>query len=209
MYIKTVPLGAISANCYVICDEETKLGAVVDPGDFNSRLLQEITASGMKELKYILCTHAHFDHVEGAGRLKEKYPDAKILVGAEDAHALNDGVLSLAKNFGMPFYPCVADKTLKDGDIIELGEISFKVIASPGHTPGGVLYYSEDNKVVFTGDTIFKGSIGRTDFYGGDSATIMNSLKKIKRLPGDCVIFSGHGERTTVEYEMKYNMFLR
>lgn len=209
MYIKTVPLGAMSANCYVICDEETKIGAVIDPGEFSSRLLQEIVASGMKELKYILCTHGHFDHVEGAGRLKEKYPDAEILIGADDAPALNDGYLSLATWFGAPFYPCVADKSLKDGDKIEVGGITLKVIATPGHTPGGVLYYDEVNKVVFTGDTVFKGSVGRTDFFGGDSATLMKSVKKLKLLPKDCTVLSGHGEKTTIEHELKYNMFLR
>lgn len=209
MYVKAIPLGPVSANCYIICDEKTKIGAVIDPGDYNAVLLKEIVASGMKELKYILCTHSHFDHVSGAGRLKEKYPDAKILVGQEDAHALNDAVFSLAAFFGAPFYPCVSDKTLKDGDEIKIGDISFKIISTPGHSPGGVLYYSESEKTVFTGDTVFKGSVGRTDLYGGDTKTLTDSLKKIKKLPADCVIFSGHGEKTTVEHELKYNMFLR
>ncbi len=209
MYIKVLPLGPVIANCYIICDEKTKTGAVIDPGDYNNSLLKEIAASGMTELKYILCTHGHFDHVSGAGRLKEKYPDAEIIVGEKDATALNDSVLSLAAYFGAPFYPCVADKVLKDGDTIEIGDVSFKVISAPGHTEGGVMYYCEKEKVIFTGDTIFRGSVGRTDFFGGSISALMDTLKKIKKLPEDVNVYSGHGESTTIKHETEYNLYLR
>ena len=209
MYIKALVLGPVSANCYIICDEAAKVGAVIDPGDFNGTLLKEIRASGLNELKYIFCTHGHFDHIAGVGRLKEQYPGAQILVGEKDAAALNDSVLSLAAYFGAPFYPCIADKALKDGDTITMGNIDFKVIAAPGHTQGGVMYYCENEKAVFTGDTIFKGSVGRTDFFGGSMPTLMNTLKTIKKLPPDVDIYSGHGECTTVKNEKEYNMYLR
>lgn len=208
MYIKTIPMGPITANCYIICDEKTKTGAVIDPGDYNTILLRAITEAGIENLKYILCTHGHFDHVLGVAKLKEKYSEAKILIGAEDGAALSDETLSLGKYFGTPFQPCFADKLLKNGDVIEIGDISFEVISTPGHTPGGVLYYSRKDNVVFTGDTIFKESVGKTTFVGGSSAQLMKSLEKIKKLPEDCVIYSGHGEQTTVEHELKYNMFL-
>lgn len=208
MYIKAIVLGPVSANCYIICDEETKIGAVIDPGDYNSALLKEIENSGMKELKYILCTHAHFDHIAGAGRLKEKFPEAEIAVGVEDSSALNDDMLSLSAYFGAPFYPCVGDVLLKNGDTLAIGNISLNIISAPGHTPGGVLYYEKEKGVIFTGDTIFKGSVGRTDFPGGSGAVLMNTLKKIKNYPDECVIYSGHGEKTTIKYEKRFNMYL-
>ena len=208
MYIKIIPTGPLSANCYVICDEKTKIGAVIDPGDCKPVLLKAIEESGIENLKYILCTHGHFDHVTGVAKLKDKYADAEILIGAEDAGALNDEILSLGKYFRIPFQPCYADRLLKNGDIIEIGDIALEVISTPGHTPGGVLYYSRKENVVFTGDTIFKGSVGKTTFVGGDGAQLMKSLEKIKNLPEDCIIYSGHGEKTTVGHELKYNMFL-
>ena len=207
MLIKTIPLGYLSANCYIICDENTKIGAVIDPGDCTPELLRIIKSSGIENLKYIFCTHGHFDHISGVAKLKEIYKDAQVLIGTEDAPALSDETLSLGKYFGA-FKPCYADRTLKDGDVVELGETTFRIIATPGHTPGGVLYYSQKDNVVFTGDTIFKESVGKTTFAGGSASELMKSLERIKRLPTDCVILSGHGEETTVGHELKYNMFL-
>ena len=209
MYIKGIALGPVSANCYIVCDEKTKIGAVIDPGDYNVALLKEIEKAGIEELKYILCTHAHFDHISGVGRLKEKFPEAKIAVGVEDSRFLNDGYLNLALYFGAPFYPCVADKELKNGDKLQIGNIELSVISAPGHSPGGVLYYEKEQGFLFTGDTIFRGSIGRTDFYGGDAPTLMNTLNKIKNYPDECVIYSGHGEKTTIKHEKQYNMYLK
>ena len=207
MQIKTIPLGYLNANCYIICDSRTKIGAVIDPGDCTAELLNTIKSSGMENLKYIFCTHGHFDHVSGVARLKDIYKDAQVLIGAEDAPALSDEALSLGKFFS-DFKPCYADRKLKNGDEVEMGETILRVISSPGHTPGGMLYYSPKDNVVFTGDTIFKESVGKTTFVGGNAAELMKSLEKIKKLPSDCVILSGHGEATTLEHELKYNMFL-
>ena len=208
MYIKGFAIGPVSANCYVICDDKTKIGAVIDPGDFNGLLLKEIEKAGIEELKYILCTHAHFDHIAGAGRLKERFPEAKIAVGLEDSAALNDERLSLAAYFGAPCNPCVADEELKNGDVVTVGSLSFNIISAPGHTVGGVLYYEKKQGVLFTGDTLFKGSVGRTDFPGGSSVVLMNTLKKIKNLPEECAVYSGHGDKTTIKHEKNYNMYL-
>lgn len=207
MQIKTIPLGHLSANCYVICDEKTNIGGVIDPGDCTPVLLDLIKRSGIENLKYILCTHGHFDHISGVAKLKEIFKDAQVLIGVEDAPALSDETLSLGKYFGN-FTPCYADKPLKNGDVVEIGETELCVISTPGHTPGGVLYYSKKDNIVFTGDTIFKESVGKTTFAGGSAPELMKSLEKIKNLPADCVILSGHGESTTVEHELKYNMFL-
>ncbi len=207
MYIKVLPLGPVSANCYVVCDDN-KIGAIIDPGDYNGVLESAITYSGMKELKYIICTHCHFDHVSGVGRLKEKYPDAIVVAGREDAPALSDAVLSAAADFDLPFYPCYADKTVENGDILPLGDLTLEIISTPGHTKGGIIIYCPQEKVAFTGDTLFKGSVGRTDLYGGSHAQLMESVKKIKQFTNDTVLFCGHGESTTVDRELMYNFYL-
>ena len=207
MNIKSVCLGPVSANCYVFCSENGE-GAVVDPGDYNFQLERVITECGIKTLKYIICTHSHFDHVSGVGRLKEKYPDAQVVVGAEDAPALGDAFLSAAADFGLPFYPCYADKAVADGDSLNIGDLKFNVIATPGHTKGGIILYCEEGKIAFTGDTLFKGSVGRTDLFGGNHAQLMESIKKIKKLAPDTVLLCGHGESTTVAREMMYNFYL-
>lgn len=207
MYIKVIPLGPVSANCFIVCSDD-KIGAVIDPGDYNPLFEKAISESGMKELKYIICTHSHFDHISGVGRLKEKYTKATVVVGAEDEASLSDPYLSACAVFGLDFYPCYADKTVKDGDILQLGDVSFSVIHTPGHTLGGIVLYCPQEKAAFTGDTLFKGSVGRTDLYGGNHTELMNSVKKLKKLPCDTVFYCGHGESTTLEQELKYNFYL-
>ncbi len=207
MNIKSICLGPISANCYAFCDEKGE-GAVVDPGDYNVQLEKVIEECGIKTLKYIICTHSHFDHVSGVGRLKEKHPDAQVVVGKEDAPALSDAVLSASADFGLVFYPCYADKTVVDNDVLIIGNILLKVVATPGHTKGSIVLHCEEEKIAFTGDTIFKESAGRTDFYGGSHVALMASLQKIKRFASDTILLCGHGENTTVENEIKYNPYV-
>lgn len=208
MYIKQFSMGLVTANCYILCDEVSKEGAVVDPGDYNTQLENEIILSGMKELKYILLTHGHFDHISGVARLKEKHPEAKVIVGIEDAPSLCDENLSLSKAFHFRSFPCVADHTVKNGDELSIGEKAFRVISAPGHTPGGVLYYFESENVLFTGDTLFKGSIGRTDLAGGDEKVLYDTLKKFRNFPPETAVCCGHGENTTISHELMYNFYL-
>ncbi len=207
MKLKILPLGHIEANCYILNGGDG-IGAVIDPGDCTAQLLSAIIESGIKNLKYIICTHGHFDHVSGVGRLKEKYPDAQVLIGAGDAFFLGSAEFSACAYFGIDFYPCSADKTLVDGEIIKIGDIELRVISAPGHSPGGVILYSEKDKVAFTGDTLFKGSVGRTDLHGGNHPQLMKSVKKVKSFPADTVLYPGHGESTTVAYECMYNFYL-
>lgn len=209
MYIKCVPAGAISANCFVLCDEKTKIGAIIDPGAYDFNVRKAIADSGIKELKYILCTHGHFDHVTGVAGLKESYPESMVCIGKEDAPCLSDGNLSMATYFGMPFLPCFADVELSDGDVITLGDKEITVVSAPGHTQGGVLYVLKDEKVIFSGDTLFCGSIGRTDLYGGDYSVLVKTLKKFRSFPEDFIVHTGHGESTTIGRELKTNFYLR
>lgn len=209
MYIKSLALGPVMANCYVIADLLSGEGAVIDPGDYNSLLELEIRKSGMKNLKYILCTHGHFDHVSGVGRLKEKYPEARVMIGSGDEGASSSPFLSVSEFFGAEFYPFSYDAVLKNGDEFALGSIEFKAIASPGHTPGGMLFCAEKENALFTGDTLFCGSIGRTDMPGGDSMALIGTLRKFREFPETMRIYSGHGEMTDIKTELKFNPYLR
>jgi glyoxylase-like metal-dependent hydrolase (beta-lactamase superfamily II) len=204
MLIKTLPLGPVSANCYIIGDGD--YGAVIDPGDYNVHLVDAILKSGIKKLEYIICTHGHFDHIAGVKKLKERFPDAKIVIGEGDAPCLGDNHLSAAAFFGMEIDFCNADVTVKDGDVLNIGSIPFRIISMSGHTVGGIMIYSQEQKVAFTGDTLFKGGFGRTDLPGGSHAELVKSCKKIKNLSTDTVLYCGHGESTTVERELKYNV---
>ena len=208
MYIKALSLGVVSANCYIISDGSGN-GAVIDPGDYTLALKKEIANAGITNLCYILCTHGHFDHISGVAQLKEKYPESQVVCGVEDAPALSSPVFSLAEAFGLPFNPCFADKTVKNGDELYVGSLNIKVIGAPGHSLGGVVYYFPEENVMFTGDTLFKGSIGRTDLYGGDYSTLLKTLSKFRDYPADTLVYSGHGEKTSIAYELKYNPYIR
>ena len=159
MFLERVLVGRLVTNCYVICDEQSGIGAVIDPGMFSAEVKNAIERSGMKELKYILCTHGHFDHICGVAKLKKAYPEAKVCIGKEDTPYLADGRLSMATAFKLDFEPCVPDVEFSHGDTFSIGDIAIRVFAAPGHTPGGVLYVLNDEKCIFTGDTLFKGYV--------------------------------------------------
>ena len=141
-------------------------------------------------------------------KLKEKYPEAIVVVCEPDAPALYDSFLSGAAVFGLELYPCKADKCVNDGDTLSFGKSEISVIATPGHTLGSAVFYIESENLAFAGDTLFKNSVGRTDLYGGSYPQLMNSLKKLKKLPPETVLICGHGESTTMERELMYNSYL-
>jgi hydroxyacylglutathione hydrolase len=205
LIIKELAVGPIMANCFIVGCERTKSAVVIDPGDEANKILMALAQSKLT-VKYILNTHGHFDHVGGNQKMKDA-THAEILIHKADAPML--GMLS---SFGASFGLNVdnsppADRTIDEGDKITFGDITLKVIHTPGHSPGGVSFYTDG--IVFVGDTLFAGSIGRTDFPGGDFNTLIASIKN-KLFPlGDAVrVYTGHGPSTTIGAEKRYNPFL-
>ncbi len=199
MKIKRIPAGVYAANCYIIVDEETKTCVVMDPGGDAEDLIKDIKNTDA-EVKYILLTHGHADHTEAAVELKEEFK-APLCISAEDYKMVENSEFMYGNIGGK------IDKYISEGDILNVGTMAIKCIHTPGHTPGGVCFLFEDS--VFTGDTLFAGSIGRTDFAGGDFETIIKSIKdKLMILPDEIKVFPGHGPESSIGKERMHNPFL-
>jgi glyoxylase-like metal-dependent hydrolase (beta-lactamase superfamily II) len=205
LIIKTLAVGPIQANCHILGCEETLAAAIIDPGDESDRILHALAESSLTA-KLIINTHGHFDHVSANKRLKE-VTGAPILIHSLDAPML-DQLSSSAAAWGFTSDNSPKpDKELNDGDEVEFGHTSLKVIHTPGHTPGGIALYAPD--FVFVGDTLFAGSIGRTDFPGGSFKTLKESIRKKLFGLGDHVkVYTGHGPATTIGEERRANPFV-
>ena len=194
------------ANCYLVIDEESKKGFIVDPGGFDQVLRKTIDDETI-ELVYIILTHGHSDHIEGVPEYKRLFPDAKVVCAEDERPMLADPHLNFTGFMGRGGLSLEPDVTVKEGDLITVGNMSFKVLMTPGHTPGGMCLYGEG--VLFSGDTLFHASIGRTDFPGGSYGQIIDSIqRKLFVLPDETRVFPGHEGETTIGYEKKYNPFL-
>lgn len=205
MIIEFMPVGPIMANCYIVGCKETNEAVVIDPGDDADKILLKLADLKLK-VKYIINTHGHFDHV-GANRKMKEATKAELLIHALDAPML-ESLSQAAALFGLKSENSPPpDKTIDDGDIITFGNISMKVIHTPGHSPGGISLYA--NGFLFVGDTLFQGSIGRTDLPGGNFNTLKTSIQS-KLFPlGDKIrVFTGHGPETSIGREKKYNPFV-
>lgn len=207
MIIQTLTVGPIMANCFVVGCEQTRSAAVIDPGDETDRILAELAASRLT-LDHIINTHGHFDHVGGNRRLKDA-TGADLMIHRLDTPMLNSLSASAAA-WGLSAEDSPSpDRTLEEGDTIAFGTIAFTVIHTPGHTPGGISLHSDD--IVFVGDTLFAGSIGRTDFPGGNYETLISSIHNKLFVLGDGVrVFCGHGPETTIgrEKQRRVNPFV-
>ena len=203
--IKCFVVGMIATNCYLIEDEATGALAVIDPGDHSDELIAELDSRGGK-LDYILLTHGHYDHVIGVAELCDRYHPAVCAAEAE-MELLQKGLYNLSSVHNIRINSFVVDRMLNDGDIIMLGETEIRFINTPGHTVGSGCYIADD--CIFSGDTIFCESIGRTDFPTSSMRSMMKSVERIKNLEGDYAIYPGHEMFTTLEHERKYNPFMQ
>lgn len=198
MIIKAIPAGIYDANCYIVMDEKTKDAVVLDPGGDGEMLERAIKDMGAN-VKSILLTHGHMDHVGGVEYLSDRLNVPFYISKIDEEYMEKDNyVFGSIRN---------ANGYLEDGNDLSFGSLNIKVIATPGHTKGGLCFLIEDK--LFTGDTLFQGSIGRTDFIGGSFPEIINSIKtKLLPLGDEIEVYPGHGPKSSIGYEKGYNMYL-
>lgn len=207
MIITTLPVGLIQTNCYVVGCEETKEGAIIDPGGHPERILAEVERQGLT-IRYVLDTHAHFDHTDANGA---------VVAATGATLALHPGDLPLLKaSGGATFFGLQAetspppDLELADGDELAVGNLRFRVLHTPGHTPGHVCFYEESDGVLFDGDVLFYRGVGRTDLPGGSWPQLMDSIQRVLfALPDETAVYSGHGQATTIGQEKQLNPWLQ
>lgn len=202
MKLESLTVGLIGTNCYLLWDESAgNAAAIVDPGGSADLILNKIKQEKL-DVKMILLTHGHFDHVMGVPDLLEAYPDLPVYITETDYPEARDG-----GQFGYRMGEVSSAQFYDEGDTVELGRLKIDVLRTPGHTPGSVTLRVED--VLLTGDTLFCGSCGRTDFPGGSYADMQRSLKRLADLPGDYRVYPGHEGSTTLDYERRYNPFMQ
>ncbi|MTV49719.1 MBL fold metallo-hydrolase [Heliobacillus mobilis] len=206
MIIRSMETGMLGANCYLVICEETKETVIIDPGDEGERILNRVNEEKAKVIA-IINTHGHGDHI-GANRFLKEATGAPLMCHENDAPKLVEAGKNLSLYIGVPISSPPPDRFLQEGDIIEIGStIRLEVLHTPGHTAGGICLKGEG--VVFTGDTLFAGSIGRTDFPGGSFEEIIRSINtKLLSLADNTVVYSGHGPTSTIGEEKRSNPFL-
>lgn len=188
-------------NCYIVEDEESKETMVIDPGGEAEKIIDMLDTLGIDKLKYIYLTHCHGDHFGAILEVKAK-KGGKVLIHRDDAEGLYNPEISLTYYIGMADIELEADSRVDEGDIIHLGNLEFKVIHTPGHTKGGTCLYCKEEGLLFSGDTLFKGTWGRTDLPTSSFPDIIESItKKLTILPDDTIVYPGHGRMTTIREE--------
>lgn len=198
MLIKTLPVGQLETNCYVVSNEETLGCVVIDPGDESNRILDYLEDNHLK-CEAIFLTHGHYDHTGAVEAVMEETGAPVYICPRDDAHTTGDRHYSYMLPEGGRYYD--------DGDVLRFAGLSFQILAVPGHTAGGVAIVCED--ALFTGDTLFRGSCGRTDLPGGDMEEEFRSLKRLCDLPGDYEVYPGHMDSSSLERERNFNYYCR
>ena len=206
MKIVNIPTGMLQANTYLVCDETSRLGFIVDLGGY-SKELKNIIEKNDIQIQYIVLTHGHGDHIGGVQEHLKDFPDAKVVCSRAEEKMLLDPELNEAHHFGPEKVSFKPDILVDDGDTLTVGNMTMKFIMTPGHTEGGMFILIDD--VLFSGDTLFCRSIGRTDLAGGDFRTIMESIKKkLFLLPDETQVLPGHMGPTTIGFEKENNPFV-
>ncbi|MFC1974542.1 MBL fold metallo-hydrolase [Chloroflexota bacterium] len=206
MILKKLEVGMVAANCYIIGSESTMEGMIIDPGGEPERILKSVKDLEI-DIKLIVVTHSHFDHIGALKEVKEA-TRAEVVIHTDEAKSLQRD-RSVNAMFGISFTPPPPpDRLLNGGDSIDIGDLHFLVLHTPGHSPGGICLLGEG--VVFTGDTLFNYGIGRYDLPGGNGSQLMNSIHtKLMVLPDNTIVYPGHGPDTTIGTERQANPFLR
>ncbi len=200
MYIQSIPVGMIGTNCYVLGDEATKSLAVIDPGDDAQDIENLVKKSGM-EVKMILLTHGHFDHVTAVPGLLKLHPGIPVYLNQKDLELAQE-----PSQFGNGIGSIETVKFYDEGDTVQLGQLSIQVLSTPGHTPGSVTLLC--GNAMFSGDTLFAGSCGRTDFPGGSYKQMTQSLRRLANLKGNYTVYPGHEGFSDLDHERRYNYFM-
>ena len=208
MFVVGLPLGALETNCWVVADDAGGPAVVVDPADDAPAILEAV---GNRAVSAIVLTHKHFDHI-GAVRELVAATGAPLLIHAADAAGLSDPQTTGGAQFGFMHTAPSPDRELADGDVLTAGQLRLTVLHTPGHTPGGICLLAEDlsegGPHLFSGDTLFAGSVGRTDFPGGDARALSSSIaRKLADLPAETIVHPGHGPDTTIGRERRLNPF--
>ena len=203
MLIKTLVLGPIETNCYIVTDENTLECAVIDPGADGSTVLDYLEGNHLN-CRFILLTHGHFDHTGAVEDVRAETGAALCMSGKDDGVTVGGEYYRYRAPEGTRFF--------SDGDLIRVGGVSFEVIETPGHTPGSVTFLctqdGTEDRALFTGDTLFRDSCGRTDFPGSSTDDMLRSLKRLAELPGDYEVYPGHMDSTTLDRERRVNYFI-
>lgn len=202
--IKSAVLGAVGTNCYLVYNEKTKKAVIVDPADNGPYIKSQCISLGI-EPEAILLTHGHADHMLAADSLRKEY-GIPLIAGEKEEKLLADPSMNLSLMIGGVQVGLKADKTVREGDVLELIGFRFRVIGTPGHTSGSVCYWITEEDVLFAGDTLFEESFGRTDFPTGSMSSLCRSvIDKLFELPDTTMVYSGHGPATTIGHEKEYN----
>jgi len=207
MNITNLPSGALQVNTYLVVDEETNKGFIVDPGGYNPVLAKKVKEENI-EIEYILLTHGHSDHICGVNEHKAEFEGCKVVAHKHEDRMLHDTRFNFSAEFGMP-YTVDPDIYVNDGDELKCGNIDLKFFHTPGHSPGGMCIYAEKENVLFSGDTLFRQSIGRTDFPGCSFDDLAASVKeKLYVLPEETQVLPGHMGPTQIGFEKRNNPFV-
>lgn len=207
MKIAQLVIGMLHTNCYLVVGANTGEGMVIDPAVYDDRIPEILEEMEMKNLRYILLTHGHMDHILGVNAVKAKFPEAQIVGPKGDAEFFTNPYLSLAERFGQHQDPIPVDRFVSEGDELRFDNYRIKVVETPGHTDGSSCYLLGD--IMFSGDTLFRGSMGITTHPTGDADLERKSLQKLKNLPGDYKVLPGHGALTTLQQERENNIYMR